>query len=234
MFPPGASFGTDNVVLWARSSRHRVDNFAGPLSIKTVKSGQVTWVVNGRDLVVDASSFLVISSGEAYSMDIHADKPVETCCAFFASGFVERIAFDLGSPLECSLEVDVHVPALPYLSTLHSAGRCTVAKRVLTLSERCAAALSPSGIEEEFVDVAAELLQLYGRIREEMARIPAARNSTRQELFRRLLLGREYFHSHAVGPISLTSTARAAGLSLFHFQSQLYPRVWADSARIPY
>jgi len=64
LFPDGAQIGDANVVLHARAKQHRVSNYAGPLSIKTVLSGRVAWIVGGRELVVDRSSFLVLSDGE--------------------------------------------------------------------------------------------------------------------------------------------------------------------------
>jgi AraC-like DNA-binding protein len=106
---------------------------------------------------------------------------------------------------------------LPYLSALHGDHDHSTVRRVQSLAQRCAQALTPSGFEEEFVELGTDLLHLYGRIREQVARIPTARVSTRQELYRRILLGREYFHSQASGPISLAAASRAAGLSLFHF-----------------
>src|SRR5690349_878444 len=70
LFPLGAQFGADNLVLHARAKRHKVTDFAGPLSIKTVVEGRVVWRVDGRDLAVDPSSFLVLGDGQKYSMDI--------------------------------------------------------------------------------------------------------------------------------------------------------------------
>jgi hypothetical protein len=81
-FPESARLGSDNVVLQARARCHQVDNYVGPLSIKTVLAGQVAWMVGGRELVVDRSSFLILSAGEKYSMNIDAVAPVETCCVF--------------------------------------------------------------------------------------------------------------------------------------------------------
>src|SRR3954463_6771935 len=104
LFPEGARLSKDNVVLRARAQRHRVENYAGPLSIKTVLAGQVAWTVGGRELLVDRSSLLVLSAGEKYSMNIDALKPVETCCVFFGSGFVERVALDATTPLAHSLD----------------------------------------------------------------------------------------------------------------------------------
>lgn len=218
LFPESARLGADNVVLHARSTRHSVDEYAGPLSIKTVLAGQVAWIVGGRKLVVDESSFLVLAAGEKYSMDIDEVRPVETCCAFFAPGFVERMALDLTSPLEHALDVpDREAPALPYLSTLHSDNERSLVRHVHTLAPRCRGILKPSGFEQDFLLLSDALLQLYGQIRDQAARIPAVRQSTRQELFRRLLIGRDYLHSHASQSVSLDAVARAACLSPFHF-----------------
>src|SRR5262249_7340944 len=104
LFPAGARLGEDNLVLHSTARRHSVHEYAGPLSIKTVLRGRVSWVVDGRVLVVDPTSFLVLAAGEPYSMNIDAPKSVETCCAFFAPGFLEQIAFDLTSRADAALD----------------------------------------------------------------------------------------------------------------------------------
>jgi AraC family transcriptional regulator len=83
LFPTGTHFGVDNLVLHAKGQRHVVKNFAGPLSIKSVISGEVVWIVNQHKISVDTSSFLVLGDGERYSMDLDSRRSVETCCAFF-------------------------------------------------------------------------------------------------------------------------------------------------------
>ena len=218
LFPAGARLGEDNVVLQARSRRHDVEGYAGPLSIKTVLDGEVAWIVNGRELVVDRSSFLIIAAGEKYSMHIDAPKAVETCCVFFAPGFVEQVALDVTSPLEEALDApDRAGCALPYLSALHGDRERALAGRVQSLAARCRGALVPSGFEEDFLMLAGDLLGFYRQIAEEAARIPAIRDGTRQELYRRLLVGREYLHSHSSGAVSLAAVARTACLSPYHF-----------------
>src|SRR6266545_4828006 len=89
IFPAGARFAHDNLILHAQSRRHTVANFAGPLSIKTVLRGTVSWKIAGRELVVDPASFLVLNDGETYSMDVDTPRPIETACAFFRTGYVE-------------------------------------------------------------------------------------------------------------------------------------------------
>src|SRR5213595_428842 len=116
LFPPSAQFGMDNLVLHARAKRHKVTDFAGPLSIKTVVEGRVVWKVDGRDLEVDSSSLLVLGDGQRYSMDVNVPAPIETACIFFRSGFVEAVAQDITTPVEASLVDPQRVgPPLPYI-----------------------------------------------------------------------------------------------------------------------
>lgn len=218
LFPAEARLGVHNVILHAQAKRHRVDQYAGPLSIKTVVSGRVAWVVGQRELVVDQGSFLVIADGVRYSMNIDELKPVETCCAFFAPGYVERIALDVTSPVEQALDQpDRAAPPLPYLSALHGDREQLLVSRVRSLSRRCRDGIGPTAAEEDFLTLADHLLQFYEQVREQIARLPAVRESTRQELFRRLLVGRDYMHACVSEPLSLESVARTACLSPFHF-----------------
>ncbi len=218
LFPAGAELGKDNAILHASARRHSVVEYSGPLSIKTVLRGQVSWMVGGRPLVVDSASFLVLSEGERYSMDIDAPTPIETCCAFFSPRFIERIALDVTSPLVAALDCpDRAAPALHYLSTLHSDRERGLTKRVRFLAARCEGAIHPSSAEEDFLQLGTALLDYYDEIRAQTARLPAARESTRKELFRRLLVARDYIHAHVASEVSLNVVARAACLSPFHF-----------------
>ena len=151
-------------------------------------------------------------------MNIDSPNQVETRGAFFAPGFLEQIASDLTTPLQCSLDAPDRIPLpLSHVSALHSDLERTLISRLQTLAERCQETLNPSGTEEGFVVLGTSLLGYDQQIRAQAARIPASRSSTRQELLRRLLIGREYIHSHCSDRISLAAVARAACLSPFHF-----------------
>ncbi|MFN0107126.1 MAG: helix-turn-helix domain-containing protein [Bryobacteraceae bacterium] len=218
LFPLGAAFGTDNLILHAASRKHRVDNFHGPLSIKTVLRGSVNWRLDGREIAVDTRSFLVLNHGDAYSMHIDSPVPVATCCAFFQHGFVERLASDATSPLAAALEcaaLDRAAPSLAFLSRLHAGG--PIPQHVHGLAPRCAGQLQPSGFEEDFLVLATALLNLYKEMTARIARVPAARKSTREELFRRVERAREFIHGQVGTGVSLHAAARAAYLSPFHF-----------------
>ena len=218
LFPDGAGFGSHNVVLHARARRHTVTDFPGPLSIKTVVHGAVPWIVNGRPLVVDPSSFLVLGDGEKYSMDFETPHAMETACAFFQRGFVERVAQDATTPVEASLDDPAReAQALPSLARLHVDPGGLIVHRLQTLAKRCSAELQPSSFEEDFLLLSKSLLTFYEQIRAQVERVPAVKTSTRHELFRRIDRGREFIHGHADGPLSLDVVARTACLSPYHF-----------------
>jgi AraC family transcriptional regulator len=218
LFPAGARLGEHNLVLHAFARYHSVQSYAGPPSIKTVLRGRVSWVVDGREMVVGPKSFLILAAGERYSMKIDEIDPVETCCAFFAPGFLEQVALDLTSGTDAALDAPDRIgPSLAYLSAVHGDSEQTLMNRVATLAERCEKQLNPSGTEEDFLVLGITLLEFYQQIRVQMNRVPSLRFSTRQELFRRLLIGRDYIHSHCFELVSLANVARAACLSLFHF-----------------
>jgi AraC family transcriptional regulator len=217
LFPAEARFGEDNVVLHASARRHVVSDFAGPLSIKSVLRGEVDWIVDGRSLQVDANSFLVLNDSQTYSMNIDSIRPVETCCVFFHRGFVERVANDATTSLESSLDAPWRAaPGMQFVSRLHSDSRRTILPQMWSLAERCGRGIQPSSSEEDFLILSEKLLMLYREIKAQLARVPAAKASTREELFRRLQIAREYLHSNLHNRISLDDVSRESCISRFH------------------
>lgn len=219
LFPEGAQLGQDNLILHASAKRHVVNQFRGPFSVKTVLRGRVSWTVDGRELVVDPASFLILASGDVYSMNIDEVEPVETCCAFFAGMFVEEIALDQTTPLQHALDVPDRRMAAPppYLCSRHVQESQGISKLTQQLARICEGDLYPGQAEEQFLRLGVQVVDCYEQVRQQAARIPAAKRSTREELHRRLLMGRDYLHAHADGPVSLTAAGRAAALSPFHF-----------------
>src|SRR5262249_43276402 len=139
LFPSGAQFGGDNLVLHATARRHVVEGFIGPLSIKSVIRGEVDWLVDGRHLRLDSNRFLLLEEGQTYSMDIDSVRPVETCCVFFREGFVEGVAQDATTPLKNSLDSPRRAaPRLAGLCRLHFEPEGPILPQMWSLASRCA------------------------------------------------------------------------------------------------
>jgi AraC-like DNA-binding protein len=207
--------GVENFVLRARGRRHQVDDFPGPLSIKTVVDGKVVWKTGGREVTVDECSFLVLNDGEPYSMDIDVPVPVRTCCVFFRSGFVESVFRSMVRSDDRLLEtLDERGGSIPFLSRLHARDE-RVIPRMLAIN--AAGGASSMYLEEQYLLLARDLVALYEETRRQIRRIPAARAATRDEILRRVDRSREFMHSYLGEALSLDEIARAACLSTYHF-----------------
>jgi AraC family transcriptional regulator len=206
--------GVDNFVLRAQGRRHQVREFPGPSSIKTVVDGRVGWKVDGREVLVDQCSFLVLSDGESYSMDIDFRVPVRTCCVFFEHGFVERVVHAVTCPEDRLLDTpDGDAGNTSFLSRLHARD-----DRVMPRMHAIAAAgLAPTmWLEEQYLLLAGDLAAAYEETRRQIQRIPAVRASTRDEILRRLDRAREFMHAYCGSTMHLDEIAKAACLSTYH------------------
>lgn len=216
LFPIGTRFGENNLVLHARAKRHTVADFSGTLSIKTVMNGQVSWNVEGRELVVEPHSFLILHDGERYSMQIDELHPVETCCVFFRRGYVEEIGNDMTSSLEDALDSPGRLATpLRFDAKLH-VDTMGLLPQVWSLAGLFREQLQPSGLEDAFLRLSVTLLALQQDVLMRIPRVPAARAATRSELFRRVQLAKEYLHSCVDGRVSLADIAQVACLSPYH------------------
>lgn len=216
--PAAAPLGSENCVLAARSRRHSVVEFPGPLSIKTVTTGRVAWRIGRRDVWVDQSTFLILNDGEPYSMEIDAAEPVATCCVFFKRGFVENVLRDVSASDErCLEEPEPTATEVLFLSRLHT--RSAAIDRWIAAVRSCMMdGSSGLHLEECYLGLAAELAVHAGEVRKQLSTITAAKQSTRFELMERVSRGREYLHACPEGTATLADAARAAAMSLFHFQ----------------
>jgi hypothetical protein len=70
---------------------YRVRDFAGPLSIKSVRSGEALWETTCGRFPLRPGSYLVVNDGHPYSLTIESARPVETFCLFFRRGLVEDV-----------------------------------------------------------------------------------------------------------------------------------------------
>ena len=193
--PEASRLGLSNVVLTARGRRHSVRDFPGPLSIKTVVEGRVAWKTEGRELWVEDSSFLILNDAEPYSMEIDEYQPVTTCCVFFARGFVESIGRDISRSFEHVLDEPERAGAcLTFLPRLHPRDD-RVIPGMHAIRERILAGASGSEMEERYLLLARDLLMVHEEMRNQIARVPAARASTRAEMLRRVSLGRDFLHA---------------------------------------
>ena len=219
--PPSSALGARNAVLSGTSRHYFVPDFEGCLSLKSVLRGSAVWEAGGRRFVVHEGSHLILNDGRRYTMTIDSASPVTTFCLFFERGFVESAFRAEVAPLNRLLAAGPDGPATDVgFHERIEPPDAPVASALARFARRVSAAgphARASDFDDAFFSLARLLVQEHLSSRSLRERLPAARASTRDELFRRLLRGRDFLLSEIAGEASLKSAARAACLSPYHF-----------------
>jgi AraC family transcriptional regulator len=218
--------------LWGRGKQYHVADFPGPLSIKSVVHGSARWRTNEADRLVDESSYLVLNSGQTYSMTIDSHALVETFCLFFRHGIAEDICRVVESGARCLLDnpipeaSDSEAPVFfQTLYTLDFPPDPLIRRMFARLKDNTA---SDAWLEDQFLAVAASLSELHREASKHAELIPAKKFSTRMELYRRLLRGKDYMDSFFGANVHLEGVAAKACLSPYHFH-RLFREVFRET-----
>jgi AraC family transcriptional regulator len=226
--PPAALLGARNAILWGKGKQYHVSDFPGPLSIKTVVRGSALWCTSDAQRLVNESSYLVLNSGQTYSITIDSHQPVETFCLFFRRGIAEDVCRVEGAHALSLLDSTQCGAPVEFFETLHTHDSIVspLIRRIYTrLKDKTA---SDPWLEDQFLAVAAGLSKVHDEAGKHAAAIPAKKYATRVELYRRLLRGKDYMDSFSGGQVHLVQVASQACLSPYHFH-RLFREVFGET-----
>lgn len=219
--PPAARLGAVNAILTGRGRRYHVPAFPGPLSLKSVVSGAATWTTRER-FALKPGQCLLLNDGQVYDITIESRDPVETFCVFFERGLVENACRAESAEDNTLLDDPWTAPPVGFYERIHPSGTA-----VMPALDAVRLALNSAFLEDRVFDLAGAIAGWHVRARREWTRIPGKRPSTREEIYRRLLRGRDYLES-STPPVRLGDAARAACLSAYHFH-RLYTAVFGET-----
>jgi AraC family transcriptional regulator len=228
--PPGRALGLENTILSGYGTRYHVPDFEGCLSLKSVVQGSADWETDGRRFAVNQDCYLILNDRQRYTVTIDSPKRVKTFCLFFERGFVEEINLVMTLSDERLLDS----PQGPEQRRLEFINRLETHDSVLLgLLRRFHAELAYGRMpltewETHFLRIGAQLAREHRETLRAMENLPALRPSTREEVYRRLLRGRDFLLASLQGPIRLKDMARSANLSPFHFHRS-FTRVFQET-----
>jgi AraC-like DNA-binding protein len=205
--------------LSGSSNRYYVPDFAGPLSIKTMISGSATWETPGRRYVVRENTYLVLNDRQHYRMTIDSHEKPTTFCIFFERGFVEEVYRAMTAATASLLDEPnaIERGRLEFRERLEAQPSPVLAATRAFHAAISRGRVSSTAAEESFLDVAEALLLQHHQTSATASRLPGRRQTTREELLRRVLRGRDFLLSSLSERASLAAAARAACLSPYHF-----------------
>jgi AraC-like DNA-binding protein len=207
-----------NVLLWGRALRYYVPSFAGPLSVKSVPTGQASWTTDEARHELRESSYLVVNDDHAYTIEVDSKEPVETFCVFFARGFVEAAVRAHEGDEEGLLNDPTFSPPASFREVLQSRDG-PVGLALARLRDAVGAPRSravTAGVEDALVDLALALSAEREAATRLHRRVRAVKASTRDEIFRRLCVARDALEGTLDESLPLRELARVSSLSPFH------------------
>ncbi|MFJ8064308.1 helix-turn-helix domain-containing protein [Psychrobacillus sp. NPDC096426] len=215
-----------NFVLHARSNQFYWEG-NGQLSIKTFSNGKAHYKTSKGFFAVEESRYLLLNEGD-YTISIEENKEVESFCLFFKDGFAEEVLRSfresndklLSDPFKDMSSIGFFEKTYHTSKTLSS--QIHNFKESLPLLEN-----DPVGYEEQFHKLMQTILSGHLNTLMEVDTLSAIRNSTREELYRRISTAHDYIRSFYNKPIKLNEIAQVACLSPNHLlrtYSQIYGR----------
>jgi AraC-like DNA-binding protein len=225
---PDTSRFTPSFILCDQANSYQWSG-AGQLSLKTFRGGEVRYSLPaGGEFLLDYKSYLILNAAQPYSITIDAPQPVKSFCLFFEEGLAEEICRSLSTATATLMDTPDRIDLTrreaimleqPFFERTYPHDPL-----LLTRLSRLEFALNPansfypeqSWLHEQFHQIMLRLLWLHCNLYQEIENFKTKRFSTRQELYRRLHLAREYLMACYSEPLTLDDVARVAALSPNH------------------
>jgi AraC family transcriptional regulator len=215
------ALGKENCILSGTSRRYFTPDFETPISIKTSLAGLIAWETPERRFEVHENTYVVLNDGQHYTMAMDSARPSTTFCVFFERGFAEDVHRAMTKRRRALLDE----PAAAMPLRLRFAEQLQPSPSHVLRATRALHAAIGSGMssqtaaEEAFLRVAEALVldHFETEARRAESEISACGAATREELYRRVLRGREFLIASLGEPVSLALAAREACLSRYHF-----------------
>lgn len=211
-------------LLNGRNNQYYRPNVIGTLSVKCMFNGKAIYEAAGSQITVDDSRYLILNHAQPYTITIDALERVESFCVFYPDIWAQDVMQGLTSTDDLLL-ANPFAPEQPVLfyELPHHHDDCVtpIMRRLMgyhkTNNDGIYSECSDGWLEEQLYDLLAALLHVQRDTFRTAELLPAARQSTRIELYRRLSLAQEYMLTNLHESLPLEDIASVACLSPYHF-----------------
>jgi AraC-like DNA-binding protein len=188
------------------------------LSLKCMFNGRALYRIPRAEFAVDDGGYLILNNRQPYSIEIASPTRVETFVLWFPDGWAEEVRNGLIRPNERLLDdpADDGMPVSFFERYTRHDETVSPKARELRHAFRSSEVIEDDWLEEKLRELLAAMVESQLGVKRQTDALPAARASTREELWRRVNRARDFLHAHPGAPVRLSEVAAAACLSPFH------------------
>jgi AraC-like DNA-binding protein len=207
--------GWPNVVLHARTDEQRFEAHTTSLSVYTVLRGLETHEVGRARFAVSPERYLILNDSSRHAHGVQDG--TEVLSVRFRTG----LGTDVYTAFAASPEAQLENPSFrlePIEFFERTYPRDARLSQLLGLLRAFIwVGVTQDALEQAVQPVLEQLLALHRNLETEIERLPAAKRSTREELFRRLNVARDFIESSYLEKLNLNLIADVVNLSPHHF-----------------
>ena len=210
----GGSSPSSSWILHERARQHHWRG-AGWLSIKTFKGGRGLYSIGRGKHAVSEGSYLILNENQTYEILVDSRDPVESFCVFFAPGVIEEVWRERTSSEGKLLDEPFAITEAVRFFEIVTAQWDSLSRQLelIRISHRVA---EQFWLEEQLLVLADRLIQTRTEHVKQISRLNCVRQTTREELYRRVSRARDYADAMFATEVTLADLANAAALSPNH------------------
>lgn len=209
--------------LFIRSKKlEETSEHVSRLSIRCILNGEQRYRVGRNEHLVTPKNYLVVNQGQLYQTSFKSAEEQEMILVAFKPGYAEALLYSL-SATEDQLLDDPHKPATdavrffeqtyeydPVIAGLFS--------RLRMLMDAPLSMKQTLDLDQIYGALLTRLIRVHKGLYTDINRLGQVRLSTREELYRRLHIARDFMDANAGQNQGLHDAATAACLSVHHFK----------------
>ena len=202
-FEAGSPAPAENTVIIADThDKYFYPEHRTPYLFVTNLLNRGQYLVNRRPIEVSARQFYFLNANDTIGINFAKTDRLKTCLILFKEGFVE----------ECSLYLtggEARFPNVPL--ELNSAIQATISD-LLQADHK-------EDLDDTLFELIAEAHRLSGQASRWVKRINATKRTTKEELYRRLAVAKEFMQDNVSQNLTIEQIAGEVCLNKFHFLS---------------
>ncbi len=209
-----------NVLTLYKTHGRTFENFAHTLSVKSIYNGSERFEIKGEKHDLQNNSYLVVNETAEYVSSIDKNLQVETFCLSFGKNYMKEAFASFTSAVENALtdgRDEEFQAELPHFLTMVNYSDIFMDSIIQSLRQNASTETPDGWFEDICLSVIRHLVERHRKISFKIDNIPAVKESTRVEIFKRLNMAKNFVKNNFQSEINLETMAEAAYLSKFRF-----------------